>query len=56
MEIDNTNNAEGDEEPIPERATFTCLCNVDLLQVAFSILGTSMTIIVILEEYGFLRQ
>ena len=57
MEIDNTNNAEGDEsddtekEPIPERTTFTCLTHVDSLQLVFGILGTSMSFIVILEEY-----
>jgi len=62
MKIDNTNNAEGDEsddteeEPIPELATFTCLTNVDSLQLVFGILGTSMSFIVILEEYEFLRQ
>jgi hypothetical protein len=56
MEIDNTNNAEGDEEPIPEQTNFNCLRDVDSLQVAFGILGTSMSSIVILEEYGFLRQ
>ena len=54
VEIDNTNNAEGDEdifESIPEQATFNCLCDIDSLQVAFNILN-----VVILEEYAFLRQ
>jgi hypothetical protein len=56
MEIDNTNNAEGGDEPIPERATFICLSNVDLLQEAFGIIGTSLSSLVILEDYNFLRQ
>ena len=58
MEIDNAN-AEGDEdlfEPIPEQENFTCLCNVNSLQVAFNIPGTRVSNIVILKEYDWLRQ
>ena len=59
MEIDNTSNAEGDEdffESIPEQATFNCLCDIDSFQIALNILGTRMSNVVILEEYKFLRQ
>ena len=55
MEINNINNDEN-EEPIPERTNFNCLCNIDLLQDAFCFRGKFLPYIVILEEYEFLRQ
>jgi hypothetical protein len=33
-----------EEEPIPEQTTFTCLTNVDLLQLVFGIPGTQHVI------------
>ena len=50
MEIDNANLAEAEDQPIPERSTFTCLRNVDLLQTAFRVPGPSMSFIVLHEE------
>ena len=56
MEIDNANLAETEDQPIPERSTFTCLRNVDLLQTAFRVPDPSMSFIVLHEEYRFLRE
>ncbi|KIL58550.1 hypothetical protein M378DRAFT_313137 [Amanita muscaria Koide BX008] len=60
MDIDDVNNADDDDnnnfDHIPAKSTFTCLADVDLLRAALGISGTKFSVIVIREEYKFLRE